>query len=93
MPGNKFQLTDPKTLEERRKVAKEFADRLKVSIPVLVDTVDDRVGKAYAGWPDRVYVIDAEGKVRLKGAPGPLGFVPAVKGAPTVLDELLANGQ
>lgn len=91
VPGNKFQLTDPKTLEERRKVAKEFTDRLKVSIPVLVDTIDDRLGKAYAGWPDRLYVLDAKGKVALKGAPGPLGFVPAVKGAPAVLDKLLTN--
>ncbi len=32
--------------------------------------------KAYAGWPDRLYVIDAEGKVAYKGGPGPGGFRP-----------------
>jgi hypothetical protein len=33
--------------------------------------------KAYAGWPDRLYVLDAEGKVAYRGEPGPRGFKPA----------------
>jgi hypothetical protein len=56
---------------------------------VLVDALDDPTEKAYAGWPDRVYVIDAEGKVAHKGATGPGGFRPAVQAAPGVLDRLL----
>ena len=78
-------------MAERQKVAKEFAAQLKLSIPVLVDTMDDQVGKAYAGWPDRLYVIDAEGRVALKGGPGPGGFSPAVRAAPAVVDKLLAK--
>ena len=88
---NKFNIPQPKEMEERRKVAREFADTLKLSIPVLVDTMDDAVGKAYAAWPDRLYVIDADGKVALKGGIGPQGFSPAVKAAPGVLDRLLAK--
>ena len=66
-------------MEERQKVAAEFAAALKLSIPVLVDPLDDPVGKAYAGWPDRIYIIDAKGKVALEAAPGPGGFLPAVR--------------
>jgi hypothetical protein len=88
-PKNKFNIPQPKDLEERRKVAKEFAEVLKLSVPVLVDAMDDQVGKAYAAWPDRLYVIDATGNVALKGVPGPGGFLPAVKAAPSVLDKLL----
>jgi hypothetical protein len=90
-PRNKFNIPQPKRLEERRKVAREFARVLKLSIPVLVDEMDNQVGKAYAGWPDRLYVIDAQGKVALKGGPGPRGFLPAVKAAPAVLDRLLGG--
>ncbi len=61
-----------------------------MSPPVVVDTIDDKVNAAYAGWPDRVYVIDAEGKIALKGGVGPQGFAPALKAAPGVLDRLLA---
>jgi hypothetical protein len=88
MAKNKFKIADPKSVEERRKVAKEFADQVKLSLPILVDTIDDQVNKAYAGWPDRLYVIDAQGKVALKGGVGPGGFRPAVQAAPGVLDKL-----
>ena len=86
---DKILIPDPKTLEERQKVAREFAAQFKVSLPVCVDTLDDQVEKAYAGWPDRIYVIDANGKVAYKGGPGPGGFrVPEV---PPVLEKLLTN--
>jgi type I thyroxine 5'-deiodinase len=87
---NKFNIPQPKAMEERQKVARDFVQALKLSVPVLVDTMDDLVGKAYSGWPDRLYVIGADGKVALKGGPGPGGFSPAVKAAPAVLDRLLA---
>ena len=61
----------------------------KVSLPVLVDAIDDTVGKAYSGWPDRLYVIDAEGKLAYVGAPGPRGFRPAE--VPPVLKKLLGR--
>jgi len=43
--------------------------------------------KDYAGWPDRLYVIDGDGKIAYKGAPGPRGFKPDE--IPAVLDKLL----
>jgi hypothetical protein len=50
---------------------------LKLSIPCLIDDVKNTAQRAYAGWPDRFYVIDREGKVAFRGAPGPRGFKPA----------------
>jgi hypothetical protein len=90
-PKNKFPVAQPKTLEERQQVAREFASALKLSLPILVDSIDNKVDDAYAGWPDRVYVIDREGKIALKGGPGPGGFSPAVKSASAVLDRLLSE--
>jgi hypothetical protein len=88
---NKFNIPQPKAMQERQKVARDFVAALKLSVPLLVDTMDDHVGKAYSGWPDRLYVIDGDGKVALKGDAGPAGFSPAVKAAPSVLDRLLAS--
>ena len=82
-------IADPKTLEERNKAAKDFVKDFKVSLPVLVDAIDDAVGKAYSGRPDRLYVIDAEGKLAYVGAPGPRGFKPAE--IPPVLNRLLGR--
>lgn len=91
MPKNvqdKVLIADPKTLAERRDAAKDFAKQFQVTLPILVDDLDDAVGTAYAGWPDRLYVIDAKGKLAYVGGPGPRGFQP--KEVPPVLDKLLS---
>jgi hypothetical protein len=80
-------IKDPKTQEARDEVARDFASQFKVSLPILVDTIDNKVEKAYSGMPDRIYVIDAQGKIAYKGGPGPRGF--RVSEVPPVLDKLL----
>jgi len=67
---------DPRTLEERRAVASRFAAEALPGTPVLVDTIDDAVNKAYAGWPTRLYLVDVDGRVAYAGTPGPWGFKP-----------------
>lgn len=65
-----------KNYEDRAKAAGSCMKDLKLSIPCLVDDMENTAQKAYAGWPDRLYVIDAEGKVVYQGGPGPRGFRP-----------------
>jgi type I thyroxine 5'-deiodinase len=48
--------------------------RLAIKLPAVVDGLDNRVERAYTGWPDRLYVIGTDGRVRYKSAPGPFGF-------------------
>lgn len=66
----------PKTYEERKEIARKCEVGLALKIPIAVDRLDDAVQKAYAGWPDRIYVIAKDGKVAFQGAPGPAGFKP-----------------
>lgn len=72
-----IKIDQPKTYEERLKVAGECVKDLKLSLPCLVDDMKNTAQRAYAGWPDRIYVIDREGKVAYQGDPGPAGFKPA----------------
>ena len=46
-------------------------------MPALIDSDDNGVNRAYAAWPDRLYVVDRDGKIAYKGGPGPRGFKPA----------------
>jgi hypothetical protein len=46
-------------------------------MPLLVDEIDDRVGHAYSGMPDRLYIVGRDGRVMYKGGRGPFGFSPA----------------
>ncbi len=47
-----------------------------LSIPALVDGMDNKTEIDYRGWPDRLYVVDVDGRVFHKGAKGPAGFDP-----------------
>ena len=70
-------LADPTSLEERAAAAGACALRLCTRIPILIDDVDDSVALAYGGWPDRLYLIGADGRVAFQGGEGPEGFDPA----------------
>jgi Iodothyronine deiodinase len=65
------------TTDERAGVAGVCMTRLGIKLPALVDEADNRVEQLYTGWPDRLYVIDREGKVFHKSAAGPFGFKPS----------------
>jgi len=67
----------PASQSERFDVAKKCCTLLKMTIPLLVDELDDRVGRSYSGMPDRLYLIDRDGRVAYKGGRGPFGFKPA----------------
>ncbi len=59
------------------KAAESCCGALDLGIPMIVDGIDNRVGEAYSGFPDRLYVIDGDGKVAFKSGRGPFGFIPA----------------
>jgi hypothetical protein len=70
-------VAQPKSHFQRVDVATQCHDLLEMSMPVLVDGTDDRVGRAYSGMPDRLYVIDRQGRVAFKSGRGPFWFNPA----------------
>ncbi len=69
-------IRQPRNLLERNEVAGKCCAALSITMPMVVDALDDRVGHAYSGMPDRLYVIDREGRVAYKGGRGPFGFKP-----------------
>jgi len=69
-------VNEPKTWEERRKLAQDFLDRVKLSLPTLIDNMDNKADSDYKAWPDRVYVVGIDGKIIFKGGEGPKGFKP-----------------
>jgi len=64
------------SLEERVEVGQTCMSKLALEMPAVVDDIDDTVAKAYAGLPERLYLIDREGRVAYKGGVGPMFFKP-----------------
>ena len=49
---------------------------LGLTMPVLVDAMDDAVSEAFAAWPERLYVVRADATLEYVGGPGPFAFDP-----------------
>lgn len=82
-------VTNPQTLEDRCEIASSCVRNLGIEFPALVDGADNAVERAYTGWPDRLYVIDREGRIAYKSGPGPFGFDPT--GVDSTLRSLLPD--
>lgn len=67
---------DPATTGERDAVALTCATRLGLRMPMVVDGLDNAVGSAYGGWPDRLYLVARDGRIAYQGDDGPFGFRP-----------------
>jgi type I thyroxine 5'-deiodinase len=74
---DKISVASPKTLAERCAVEGTCATKLALRIPALIDNLSNSTEEAYTAWPDRLYVIDVNGRVAYKSKPGPFGFKPA----------------
>jgi len=83
-------IEQPTTDEERAEAAQFCTAALDVSLPTILDKIDDRVANAYAAFPDRIYIIGADGRVSYKGRPGPAGF--DVPEAMAALEVAMAGG-
>ena len=82
---------NPKSLEERSAVAGLCVRKVGIEFPALLDDVQNSIETAYTAWPDRLYVIDREGRIAFKSAPGPYGFDP--RGVADTLHRLVPASQ
>ena len=68
--------SSPTNADERAALANLCMTRLSIELPAVVDHFDDSTDTAYTGWPERLYLVDREGRIAYKSQPGPFGFKP-----------------
>jgi hypothetical protein len=64
----------PETLAARTEIANVCSLRLELSIPTLIDDMENSTDLKFYALPDRLYLIGRDGRVAYRGAPGPFGF-------------------
>ena len=72
--GIKF--SQPKSFDERIGIATKCKASIDFAMPLVVDKIDNRTENAYSAFPDRLYIVDIDGKVAFKGGRGPFGYQP-----------------
>jgi hypothetical protein len=64
----------PKSEEDRALIAEACVRKLGIKPVAVLDEFGNATEKAYTARPDRLYLIDATGRVAYKSRPGPFGF-------------------
>jgi hypothetical protein len=67
---------EPETHLERVRIANSFAHEVELSIPCLVDGMDDAAMLAYAAHPARLYLVGRDGRIAFAGLPASLRLDP-----------------
>jgi hypothetical protein len=78
----------PQSDGERTSTASACVRNLGIHIPAILDGIENHTEHDYTGWPDRLYLIGTDGRVKFKSAPGPFGFSAA--GLEHALQEMLS---
>jgi type I thyroxine 5'-deiodinase len=73
---DKVVFASPRNEDERGNIANSCVRKLGIKFPAVLDGFDNPTEAAYTGWPDRIYLIDRDGRVVYKSKPGPFGFKP-----------------
>lgn len=71
-----IRISQPTTFAERLAAAQRCADSLPMSIPILVDGMDNAAMETFSAWPERIYIADRQSRIYYIGGHGPFDFRP-----------------
>ena len=72
-------IAEHKTYSERCTVAQRLITDEKLTIPAIIDKMDNKVAEAYDAHPNRVFLVRKDGKLGVAAASGPWGLAPALE--------------
>ena len=80
-PEDGVIFAQPTTFGMRQDIAQQCTGALSLTMPCVVDDMANSVDEAYAGWPERLFVVGADGRIAYAGGQGPFNFEPEEVGA------------
>ena len=60
--------------DEREEVAQTCSLDMHITIPIVIEEMDNAIDEAYGAAPERLYLIGADGRVAYQGGAGPHFF-------------------
>lgn len=85
-------INEHKTLEDRCATAEMLLKDKKLTIPCVIDGMDNAANDAYHAWPDRIFVVRTDGRLAVAAGQGPFGFKPGVTASEKWLAEFKEKG-
>ena len=63
---------------DRCETAQRLIDDNELTIPTLIDDIENSTDQAYSAKPDRIFLVRTDGRLAVAGDKGPKGFEPAL---------------
>ena len=60
--------------DERESVAQSCSIDLQIGLPIIIEEMDNAIDEIYGAAPERLYLVDVDGKVAYHGGAGPHFF-------------------
>ncbi|MCH8054348.1 MAG: hypothetical protein IH895_09820, partial [Planctomycetes bacterium] len=86
-------LLEHKNYGQRCAAAEKLFKDESLTLPCLIDGMDNVANEAYKAHPDRIFLIRKDGTLGVAGKRGPFGFVPALNQAQAWLAEYRSTGK
>ena len=65
-----------RSYSERESAAQSCSIDLHIGLPVIIEEMDNTIDETYGAAPERLYLVDVDGKVAYHGGTGPHFFDP-----------------
>ena len=78
---------------QRCSVAEIMAEEKTLTIPCIIDKMDNKANTAYQAFPSKLFLVRKDGKLAVAGERGPWGLKPAIKQAKEWLAKYKKEGQ
>jgi hypothetical protein len=72
-------INEPTNHKQRCDIADKLVKEKKLTMPCLIDNLDNKVDKAYNAKPTRVFVVRKDGTLGVSGGRGPWGLKPSLE--------------
>jgi hypothetical protein len=86
-------ITEHDDYGERCVTAQMLMDDETLTIPCLIDGMDNKVNQSYSAWPDRIFLVRTDGKLAVAADRGPWGFKPGLSASDEWLKEFSESGK
>lgn len=78
--------------DARCTTAQLLADNKSLTMPMLIDSMDNKTDLAYSAKPDRVFLVRTDGRLGVASGKGPRGFKPGLDEVKKWLTEFKKTG-
>lgn len=91
--AQKKKIKQQTTYKDRCTTAKMLLNDNRLTIPCLIDSMDNQTNADYSAYPDRVFLVRQDGRLAVAADRGPRGFRPGLNSVEKWLAEYRKNGE